>query len=214
MVSPLSVTWLPWLQLLLLAAACFAFAANPKQLEGVIADFFSARMQRRYTEAAPSYVASISIALFRMGVLALALYLLVYAWVPGLSLSMAVYGIAVGLVLLVYAIRYVLQELVQYVFMLGNTFSIAYNHQRRIDICLSLVLYAFLLFQHWLTPRGLIIGLILIAAVYALLLFVRAGRTYLVRPLAALYIVIYIATLDFLPALVMIAGIYQVALHV
>ena len=39
MISPLSVIWLPWLQLLLLAALCLSFAANPRQLEGVVADF-------------------------------------------------------------------------------------------------------------------------------------------------------------------------------
>ena len=214
MISPLSVIWLPWLQLLLLATLCLSFAANPRQLEGVVADFLSAHMQRRYAEATPSYTALVSIAFFRMGVLALAIYMLLYALVPSLPLSMPVYWAAVGIVAIVYVVRRLLQAIVQYVFMWGNVFTVSYNHHRRMGLSVSLVLFALLLCQQWLTPRGLVIGMAVIGVIYVILLLVRAGRTFLVRPLAALYIVIYLATLELLPAIAMAACVYSIAMHV
>ena len=155
------------------------------------------RTERMYKDAPTNYLSQILITLFRIGTLALALYLCFYnggRWTFGIFVALC------GVVFLVALLKMTGDALADYTFMLSRRFSPAYEHYSNIMTLTSCILYPCVLlllrFGNAVASRWVVGSM---TVIFLMLWIYRAWRHFVDSPQAIPYFILYLCTLEFLP---------------
>lgn len=209
--SPLSAGWTPWLLLLLLMGWVTVYALNPVAFVdcfvSVVAD-----MERRYTDAAKSWGLIVLSLVLRMCTLALAIFCFIYIYSYRLDLagvelpfSLSDYLCVLLVISVVYAIKSLLEWLLNIVFCFTPRTMVIYQHYANLFTVVSLLLFPILLFTiNFAYPKVIGACLLLVAGVYMLVMMIKMCRIYLHSLRALLYILLYLVTVEILPLLCMV----------
>lgn len=194
--SPLSAAWSGWTMLGLLLCAVLSEVMQP----GVIMQAGSSlltRAERTYKDAPTNFFGQLLITLFRIGTLAMGLYLCLYR---GGNAPYWVFAAISGLILAMLLLKMLCNVLLDYTFQLSRLYAPAYEQYGNLLTLTMVVLYPCLLF---LLRVGSIVaarwtvGLLLVA--FGLLWFVRCIRIFASSLVAIGYILLYFLTLEVLP---------------
>lgn len=197
----MSEPWTAWILLLLLALAGLANVLQP----GVVVSGFSTivtKPERQYTDIQRTVLGQICLHLFQIGTLAMAYYLFCYR--SG-DFTILRYGVILLLVALVYGLKVLVMLLVGYTFQLQKRCASIMVHYGNLLCVFCCALYPLLLLMYsggttmWL--QVLDVGIV---TAYVLLVVFKYCRAYLQSPMALVYILLFVLTVDVLPIL----GVY------
>ena len=190
--------WCAWMMLLLLLCGILGEWFQP----GVISQAHTAlvvRNDRIYKEAPVNFMGQLLISLFRIGTLAMALWLCL---TPESHYSFAAFWAVSGMMLVLLVVKMLCNWLLDFTFMLTRRFGAPYEHYGNLFTLMALVLYPTLLvllrFSSPVATRW-IVGII--ALVCILVWIYRMIRTYITSPMAMVYLLLYICTLEILPSI-------------
>lgn len=194
--TPLNAAWCGWTMLFLLLCAVISELMQP----GVISQAGASlrvRTERVYKDAPTNYLSQFLITLFRIGTLAIAIYLSFY---NGGHFMFGTFAALCGVIFFVALLKMTGDAVVDYTFMISRRFSPAYEHYSNIITITSCILYPCVLvllrFGNTIASRW-VLG---VATVIFLILWIyRAARHFINSPQAILYFILYICTLEFLP---------------
>ncbi len=200
-ISPLTAPWCGWTMLLLLVMALLSEWLQP----GVIsqaASSLTVHAERTYKDAPVNYLAQLFITLFRIGTLAMGLCL---CFRPEDRFSGAAFAAVCGIILGVLIVKILLILLVDYTFRLTRSYGEAGEHYSNLCTLAMVVLYPLLLlFVHIDSPvaSGWLLGIL--GGAFFLLWMYRGVRQFVRKPIALLYLLVYMATLELLPMAAMV----------
>jgi hypothetical protein len=194
--SPWSAPWCGWIILALLVCAILGEFMQP----GIISQAHSsllAQTDRTYKDSPINFWGQIFITLFRLGTVALALYISLYADRPfGFGLFAGVCGLTVAVVL----VKLVCTALVDYTFQISRRFTPSYSQYNDITTLAVCLLYPGMLIAMRIGNSDAVRWLLAaVAALFILMVTYRLMRNYMQSLRAVVYIVIYVATLEVLP---------------
>lgn len=194
--TPSNAAWCGWTMLFLLLCALVSELMQP----GVISQAGTSlrvRTERVYKDAPTNYLSQILITLFRIGILAIAIYLSFY---KGGRFTFEIFAALCGVIFLVALLKMLGDTLVDYTFILSRRFSSPYEHYANIITITSCILYPCVLvllrFGNTVASRW-VLGTTVI--IFFMLWIYRAWQHFVNSPRAALYFILYIGTLEFLP---------------
>lgn len=194
--SPLSAPWCAWTMLMLLLLAILSEWLQP----GVISQAttsLTVHAERLYKDAPVNFMAQLFITLFRIGTLALGLCLCFNA---SDHFSFAAFAAVSGIIVGVTLFKMLATVLVDYTFLLSRTYGDAYEHYSNLFTLAMVVLYPLqLVFWHIGSPIANRWLLGIIGSAFLLLWIYRGLRQYVRKPMAILYLLAYMFTLEFLP---------------
>ena len=195
-ISSQSAPWCSWTMLGLLLCAVLSEWIQP----GVITQAPSSlavRNDRLYKEAPVNFMGQLLITIFRIGIIAFALCLC--RETQG-QFPYRLFWMMSGLVLMVFLVKMICNWLLDYTFMLSRRFGSPYEHYGNLLTLLSLAIYPvvliFLRYSSIPATRWIIGSL---AVLFLLIWSYRLIRTYTASPLAMLYVLLYICTLEVVP---------------
>ena len=155
------------------------------------------RNDRLYKEAPANFMGQFLVSLFRIGTLALALCL---CWAPENQFSFGAFGVISGLIIAVCLVKMLCNTIADYTFTLSRRFGAPYEHYGNLFTLVALVLYpVLLLLLRCASPLAARWCLGIIMSIFLLLWIYRTMRTYITTPVAMLYVLVYICTLEILP---------------
>jgi hypothetical protein len=194
--TPLNAAWCGWTMLFLMLCAVISEMMQP----GVISQAGASlrvRTERVYKDAPTNFISQFLITIFRIGTLAIAIYLSFYS---GGHFSFGIFAILCGITFVTALVKMAGDELADYTFMLSRRFSPAYEHYANILTITSCILYPCVLvllrFGNVVASRWVLGATIII---FFILWIYRASRHFVNSPQAVLYFILYICTLEFLP---------------
>lgn len=202
-----SDAWCTWV----LFAMVIAFALSELFQPGVVSDSAAivfARSERSYKQTPDNFPGQLFASLFRLGMPALALLMAVSDRFPISGIAM--YGIMFGLLIAMRLINLLGCWLVDYTFELRAFRTGIISLYANIATLVSLVLFPTVLILLRIGNLGStrwVLGLC--AAFYVSLIMYRLARVYLTSVKAAVYILIYVLTLEVLPLGALIAGVLK-----
>jgi hypothetical protein len=202
----MSAAWCGWVMLGLFLCALFSEYLQP----GIISQSGSSLLtqnERTYKDAPTSLFGQLMMGIFRIGTLAMGLCLCIPVSGP---FRFSLFAVVCGLVLAVLIGKMVCNSLLDYTFMLSQRFAPAYEHYANIATIVTCILYPFLLVALRIgniTVSRWIIGIA--AGLFLLLWMYRSARHFVHSPMALLYFILYIVTLEVLP----IALLYYLSLQ-
>lgn len=194
--SVVSAPWIAWIMLALVGCAVFAEAAQPGVITQAHSSFF-ARSERTYHDSPMNFMGQLLITLFRLGTVAMMLFLCIC---PAAHAPFAAFSAVLGIIFAIVVLKMLSNLLLDYVFRLTRRFGTIYVPYGDLVTIISLLLYPLILIllrfgnpvaAQWVTG--------IVALVFLVLCIYRGVRTYLVSPMALVYLFIYIATLEVLP---------------
>jgi len=195
-VSSLNAPWCAWTMLGLLLCCIFGEWFQP----GVLSQAHTSlvvRNDRTYKEAPANFMGQLLIALFRIGTVALTLCL---CWAPENRFSFASFWVVCGLIVLMFMVKMLCNSLLDYTFMLSRRFGTPYEHYGNLFTLVALVLYPVLLvLLRFTSPLAARWTLGIVLVLFILIWIYRTFRTYVVSPVAVIYLLIYICTLEIMP---------------
>jgi len=152
---------------------------------------------RTYKDAPTNIFGQAFITLFRIGTMALAVAFCLYS---GGTFSFTAYAAVCGIVLGVLVIKMFCNKLIDFTFDLSHRFGDFYEHYGNIATMGVVVLFPLLLILLRVgTPLACRWGLGIVTGAFLLLWIYRSARQCVSSPLALLYLVLYMATLEVLP---------------
>ncbi len=182
--------------LALMGCAVFAEWFQPGVIAQAPSAFF-ARTARTYRESPANFMGQLLISLFRLGTIAMTLFVCVC---PADRASAAAYGLILAGVVAVLLVKMLANLTVDYVFMLTRRYGTTYEPYGDLVTMISLVLYpAVLLLVRFGTPEVSQWVAGITAALFLMLWIYRAWRTYVSSLMAPVYLLMYIATMEVLP---------------
>ena len=194
--TPMNAAWCGWTMLFLLLCAVFSEFLQP----GVISQTGASlrvRTERVYKDAPTNYLSQFMITLFRIGTLAMALYLCFYS---GGVFRFSTFAAICGVIFVIALLKMLGDVLVDHTFMLSRRYAPAYEHYANIITITSCLLYPCVLvllrYGNAVASRWVVGGTIL---VFFGLWIYRASRHFIDSPRAVLYFILYLCTLEFLP---------------
>ncbi len=192
----MSATWCGWTMLLLFLSAVFSEVMQP----GIISQSpvsILARTERTYKDAPVNTLAQLLISIFRIGTLAMAICLSLYA---GATFRFSLFAAVSGLVLLFILVKMGCNILLDYTFLLSRRFMPAYAQYGDLATITACVLFPCLLvFMRIGRPELSLWALGIIAGLFMLVCLYRMARIYIRSLSAILYVLLYIATLEIMP---------------
>jgi len=202
-ISPMSAPWCGWVMAGLLLCALMSEWFQP----GIITqahESLLANTDRTYKQSPNTFLGQLLIALFRIGTLAMALCLCVY---EGNHFSMTVFGAVCGLAVVVLLIKMLSNIAIDYTFRLSQHFGNASEIYADLSTLATLLLYPVVLVMLRLNdPVVTQWGVGIVALIFLGMWIYRSIRLYLVSPQAAVYLMLYIGTLEVLPLAVLYVG--------
>lgn len=152
---------------------------------------------RIYRDAPVHFLGQVLIMLFRLGTIALAVYLAVHS---GERFGFGSFALIVGWVIAVLIVKMGGTVLVDYTFQISRRFSALYSQYNDIATMTTCLLYPCLLFTLRLgNPTAHRAVLAVSVGLFIGLWTYRVVRSYMKSPAAILYIALYICTLEVLP---------------
>ena len=160
------------------------------------------RADRAYKESPANFTGQFLVSLFRIGTLAMALCL---CFPTQSGFPFAAFGLAAGLIIAVWVIKMLCNRLLDYIFMLSRRFGPVNEHYGNLFTMAAGLLYPALLFLiRFGNTRATRWTVAVVAVLFMLVWTYRALRTYSVAPVAVIYIVLYMCTLELLPMAVIV----------
>lgn len=201
--SPVSEPWTAWVLLALLVLAGMANVWQP----GVVVNSFSTiftKPERQYTDIQRTVLGQICLHLFQLGTLGMGYYLLCFS--TG-TFSLTRYGAILLFIAAIYGIKVLAMGLVSYTFQLQKRCASIGTHYGNLICVFCCSLYPMLLLLYRFGPtHELRVMLTVLLAVFMLLITIKYARAFLNRPIALLYILLAVLTLDFLPLVAAYVG--------
>lgn len=194
-VSYSNAPWCGWLMFGLLLCALLSEAYQP----GIITqakNSLSAQTDRMYKESPATLMGQLLMGIFRIGIIAMAIYLCCTTE----AFTIKGYGVIYGIALAGLSIKMLCHLFIDFTFDLSRHFGSPYEHYGNIVTLVTVLLYPVLLIlmrvgslilNRWLVGS--------IAAVFLLIWFYRSWKQFVNSPIAILYLLIYSFTLELLP---------------
>lgn len=205
--TPLSEAWTAWILLLILLLGALANVLQG----GVIVTSFTtllAKPERSYADSQPNILARVVLHTYRLLIAGMALYLLTFR--SG-TFSIATLGWIMLFIGAVVVIKWLVTMLLSYTFSLTNKCASAPIHYDNLLTAACSALYPVLLCLPFYGPTPLLQHLtLLVVGAGIVLTAYKCIRAYLNSPLALLYILIYVTTLEVLP----VVGAYIGVTHI
>lgn len=193
--SVLSAPWVGWIMFLLLLSPLLAEWSQPGVVTQSFTAFF-AHSDRTYRESPATYLGQFWISIFRLGCIAMTLFLCFYAG----EASWRIFVLIFACVLAVMIAKMLINRLLDYTFQLTRNFGSSYEAYGDLVTMIGLVLYPALLFiLHYGTPLATRWVASIAAVVFIALWIFRSWRSYVSSLVAPIYLIMYIATLEVLP---------------
>ena len=195
-VSLVTAPWCNWTMLVLLLFAALSEWLQP----GVITQSYESlkvHTDRVYKDAPTSIMAQILITLFRIGIVAMTLCL----WLcPDQELSFTAYILVCSVVFGLLSMKMLFNVLIDYTFQFSRQYGDAYEHYSNIFTLVSAALYPLtLVFLHVGSSSAAKWLMLCTAALFLLLWIYRSVHQFVRKPIALLYLLAYLLTLDVLP---------------
>ncbi|MBQ2540783.1 MAG: DUF4271 domain-containing protein [Paludibacteraceae bacterium] len=196
--SPISEPWTAWILLLLLLLAGMANVLQPGMVVNSFTTIFT-KPERQYTDAPRTALGQICLQLFQLGTLGMAYYL--FCFQTG-DFSIARYGVILIVTGAVYATKVLMMLLVDYTFQLRKKCATIGIHYANLLCVFCCALYPILLLMHqYGATKTLQVILLLLTVFFIVLVTVKYCRAYLIKPMALVYILLFVLTVDVLPLL-------------
>ena len=185
-----------WLMFFLLLCAVLAEVLQPGTLRLAFRTTFT-RMERTFGDRAANFMGSLLLNTFRIGTLAMSLYLFMYHSTP---FSILTYVYIVLLIVGVVLVKAMLSWLVSYTFGMRRSLSAFMPQYDSLWTILCILLYPLDLiyinvlgstFLHWVSLAAV--------ALFVSLLIFKLLQNFYAGPRSLLYLLIYMVTLEFLP---------------
>lgn len=210
--ASLSSTWLPWLCLAMVMLLWMSCVMQPQYLRGLLSNGLSLFTVNN-TEQIPSMGSQVTQWIFNIIVPAMGLFIMAeQEVVDGLDLL----GWMVLLMLIADGVRLFMAVMVQYTFRLGRMMGRAYMRYYSLRSLFSFVLFTFVLLVNFTAPHTVWFVVLEVASVvYIITLILQLGRLFCTSLLDVAGLLIYILTVELLPAaLVLEAGRQLYFLHI
>lgn len=200
-----SQAWVFWVMFALFAVAMLSLI--PQAARGTLQTLFS-RAERTYSVRNREWISELTLRLFRVGVLAMALLI----WItPQADASLLSYAKALGILVVIYAAQTLLIYGVGKVFLHSKRMEIAMEQYSAIRTLLCIGLYPILLVLTNLslpTLPAILYGIIF--GLYIVALIAKSIQLFYAHILSILYILLYILCLEVLPIMASVAVAKQI----
>lgn len=203
-ISPINAPWCSWTVFILMLFAIISEWCQPGVLSQAT-DTLSAHTGRLYKDSPTNFLGQFFVTLFRVGTLALALCLCLYT---GGTFRFITFGLICGLIVATLIMKMIVNVLVSYTFSFGRRFSGVYELYANIATIATLGLFPLLLVMIHVGNAEVNQWILGIVTVCFIGMWVyRSWRIFVVSPVAILYFMLYICTLELLP----LAALYVVS---
>jgi len=155
------------------------------------------RLERTYKDAPNNFMAQVLLSLFRIGTLSMGLCLCLCA---DSAFSLTAYAALCGVTIAVLAVKMTGDLIVDYTFMVSRRFMPMYEHYANIFTLTTCALYPCLLVLLRVgstTGSRWVLGIM--AVLFLSLWIYRSVHAYINSPIAIVYYILYIVTLEVLP---------------
>lgn len=195
-ITPMSAAWCGWTMLGLLFCAILSEYMQPGIISQAPLSLW-AQSDRVYKDAPVNFMGQTLISLFRIGTMAMALCL---CFDTGRPFRFAAFATVCGIILAILIAKMVCNILLDHTFMLSRRFSSPYEHYANITTIACCLLFPCLIVTLRIGNTAVsrwVLGVI--TALFLLMCLYRMIRTYIQSPLAIIYVLLYICTLEVLP---------------
>lgn len=195
-ITPANAGWVSWILLGLLLSAVLAESLQRGLISQALQSLLT-HSNRTYKDAPVNFWAQVLISIFRIGTIALAICLCCYT---GQAFTFAAFGAVCGLIIGVLILKMICHGLLDFTFRFSHLFASAYEPYANIITMVAVLLYPAILILLRVgnaTAAKWCVGMA--AGLFLLLWLYRGGRMFIQSPIAVLYFVLYMATLEFLP---------------
>lgn len=193
--TPLSEAWPTWMMFGLLLCLILSEVLQPDTFRSVFRTTFT-RMERIYGDRARNLYGVVLLNIFRVGTLAMALYVFSYRNAP---FSLHTYGYIILLIIGILAVKVIVSMLISYTFELRQTTLFFLPQYDNLWTILCLLLYPVTLLRITITGTALFwITLGILALFLALILF-KITQYFYTGLQSLVYLLIYVVTLELLP---------------
>ena len=194
--TPISEPWTAWILLALLLCFILAIGHTPDAVKEAIRDIFS-KLERNYNESGQDTFSLMLFQIFRVGVVAMMVYLFCFR---GGEFSLLTYGKIVGAVTGMEIIRLALFTMIHFAFRFQQTLQTFLRHYLNIWLLMSILLYVLCLFMVNYTIDTLWTGLTIAAiAVYVTILVWKMISMAPFRLRHLVYILLYLLLMEAIP---------------
>ncbi len=193
--TPLSEAWPTWLMLGLLLCLVLSEVLQPDSFSSVFRSTFT-RLERVYGDRARNFYGVLLLNTFRIGTVAMALYVFTYSHAP---FSLLTYGSIILLIIAIILVKMLVSGLVSYTFELGRTTALFLPQYDNLWTILCLLLYPVTLLCINLESAVLLWVAIGIVALFVALMLYKIMQYFYAGPKSLLYLMIYVVTLELLP---------------
>ena len=194
--TPISEPWTAWILLGLLLCFILAIGHTPGAVKEAVRDIFS-KLERNYNESGQDTFSLLLFQIFRVGVVAMMVYLFCFR---GGEFSLHTYGKIVGAVTGMEIIRLALFTMIHFAFRFQQTLQTFLRHYLNIWLLMSILLYVLCLFMVNYTIDTLWIGIIIAAiAVYVTILVWKMISMAPFRMRHLIYILLYLLLMEAIP---------------
>lgn len=206
--TPISESWTAWVMLSLLASILIANQRQNGLFKSAFHDVWSVE-ERSYSEVGTDFVQWLLLSYFRIGTPSLALYVFYYQ--PG-KFSILCWLMIMGIWFSVEMVKTGAIYMIRYIFGLEKLLQNIWRYYSEVWILVGSMLYPVLLLtiQIGVTPLTNTL-LYIVLAILLILILVKSIRLLLVKPMAAIYILIYFITLELLPLGFLFWAIWKIA---
>lgn len=194
--------WVAWVMFALLVIALF----NPQsRLVGVTWHGVFSHSERTYSVRARDWSNEISLRVFRLGIMAMALFLLV---IPTETAQIMMFVKVLGIVAVVYTLQLLLLYGVGVVFVPAKRMAVAMEQYSNLRTLMCVGLYPILLLLTNI-PSPLLAQVLcaIVLLSFVLVLLGKCIQLFYTTPISVLYIVLYIIFLEILPLMVSVSAI-------
>lgn len=192
----MNAPWCGWTMLVLLLCAVLAEVMQPGVISQTPATLL-ARTDRTYKEAPTNFMGQLFVTLFRIGTVAMSLCV---CFCPADRAPFMAFLAVCGLIVAVLLVKMLCNVLLNYTFSLTRLFGNPYEQYGNIATLSAALLYPVLLVLLRVPDQRTAWWAVVAIAVLFLCMFLfRAARTFITSPIAILYLILYMATLEILP---------------
>lgn len=189
----------------LMVCLLFTEWQQPGTISGAFRTTFS-RLERTYGDTSTSVIGQLFLNVFRIGTLALAINLLT----TNGEFLFSRFAIIMGAILAVMLVKMLLSWLIGYTFELRRSTEIYLPHYDNLWTVLTVLLYPLVLIYIHLSDSLILPWLLLIVAILFLIaVFVKMFMHFFAGARTAIYIAMYLITLEVLPWAVVVYGATQ-----
>lgn len=193
--TPISEAWPTWLMLGLLLCLVLGEVLQPETLKLAFRTTFS-KAERMYGDRAKSIYGLTFLNIFRVGTVAMALYVYSYHTSP---FAITTFGLLMLLVIAFVGIKSVLSMLVSYTFNLRKMTALYGPQYNNLWTVLCVLLYPIILLYINVPHVALLWLPVVLLILFVVLLVIKSWQYYYAGPLSLVYLLIYIMTLELLP---------------